>query len=260
MSDRATTVSNLRTVLGSFGSLANGLAPDQWKVQSLCPDWTVRGVVQHVTLVEQVLMGWRPTDGTNPFEKMPAVQAELNTMSDAQLAERFRAVAGQRVADLERADDELWTTPSFTPVGQGTYGRFMAIREFDIWVHERDIRVPLGLPGDDDGPVAEQALEEVALSLGYIVGKKVGLPDGKSIVFDLTGPVVRRLAAVVDGRAKVVDDVTAPDTTVSTDSLTFMLLACGRVDPEEAIAAGKISWTGDDEWGAKAARSLRFTM
>jgi uncharacterized protein (TIGR03083 family) len=260
MSDRVQTVENLRTVFGTFGALVGGLAPEQWTVQSLCPDWTVRGVVQHAALVEQALLGWSPADGSNPFEKMPLIQGQLNAMSNAELAERFRALAGQRVAELGNAGDDLWDAPSFTPVGQATYGRFMAIREFDLWVHERDIRVPLGLPGDDGGPAGEQALEEVALSLGYIVGKKVGLPDGMSIVFDLTGAVPRRLAVVVDGRARVVDDVAQPTVTMHTDSLTFLLLACGRIDPEVPIAEGKVTWTGDDEWGAKAARSLRFTM
>jgi hypothetical protein len=39
-----------------------------------------------------------------------------------------------------------------------------------------------------------------------------------------------------------------------------MLLACGRIDPEAAIASGKIRWTGDDEIGGRAARNLRFTI
>jgi len=38
------------------------------------------------------------------------------------------------------------------------------------------------------------------------------------------------------------------------------MLACGRIDPQQRIDAGRISWTGDDIWGEKAARSLRFTM
>ena len=38
------------------------------------------------------------------------------------------------------------------------------------------------------------------------------------------------------------------------------MLACGRIDPQQRIDAGRISWTGDDTWGEKAARSLRFTM
>ena len=94
------------------------------------------------------------------------------------------------------------TRPSWTPVGEKTYGRFLEIRVFDFWVHERDITTPLGWPTDDTGPRAEIALAEVEGSLGYIVGKKIGLPDGASIVFHLTGPLERDLSVVVDGRAK----------------------------------------------------------
>jgi hypothetical protein len=38
------------------------------------------------------------------------------------------------------------------------------------------------------------------------------------------------------------------------------MLACGRVDPQERIDAGRISWSGDAAWGEKAAHNLRFTM
>jgi predicted lipid carrier protein YhbT len=64
----------------------------------------------------------------------------------------------------------------------------------------------------------------------------------------------------VDGRATVVDDVADPDATVTADSLTFLLLACGRIDPEVPIGDGRITWTGDDDIGGRAARHLRFTI
>ena len=66
--------------------------------------------------------------------------------------------------------------------------------------------------------------------------------------------------AKVDGRAAAVDELPDPHVTITTDSLTFMLLACGRIDPEEPIADGRITWSGDTALGAHAARSLRFTM
>jgi hypothetical protein len=149
---------------------------------------------------------------------------------------------------------------SWTPVGVKTYGRFLEIRIFDLWVHERDITTPLHWPADDAGPRAEIALGEVAGSLGYIVGKKIGLPDGTSIVFHLTGPVARDLSVVVDGRAKVVDHVDAPDVELTTDTVTFIQLACGRLDPQQPIDSGAVTWTGDSSLGDRAARNLRFTM
>lgn len=40
--------------------LAADLSDADWKAQSLCPDWTVRGVFDHVVSVEAVLAGWLP--------------------------------------------------------------------------------------------------------------------------------------------------------------------------------------------------------
>jgi hypothetical protein len=146
------------------------------------------------------------------------------------------------------------------PTGPGTYGRFLAIRVFDFWVHERDITTPLGRVTDDTGVAAEIALAEVENSIGYIVGKKVGVADGKSIAFRLTGPIVREIDVAVDGRAKKVDHLDHPNVTLTTDSTTFIQLACGRIDPQIPIDSGAVTWKGDDELGDRAARNLRFTM
>ena len=83
---------------------------------------------------------------------------------------------------------------------------------------------------------------------------------GKGITFDLTGPLTRQLHVAVDGRAARVESLDHPDVTVTTDSTTFIQLACGRIDPQAQIDSGAISWTGDDEIGDRAARNLRFTM
>ena len=95
---------------------------------------------------------------------------------------------------------------------------------------------------------------------GYIIGRKVGLPDGASITIDLTGPIDRMFHVVVDGRAAQVEVLESPDVTVHTDSTTFALLACGRIDPQGPIDDGRISWEGDAEFGERAARNLAFTM
>jgi hypothetical protein len=137
----------------------------------------------------------------------------------------------------------------------------MAIRVFDYWVHEQDIRGPLGMPGHESGPAAAMAINEIEISLPYIVGKKIGLPDGKSLTFELTGPVERSMHVKVDGRAGNVESLDGPaDVVVTANSTAFALLACGRIDPQGPIDDGRISWSGDAELGEKAARNLRFTM
>jgi uncharacterized protein (TIGR03083 family) len=252
----------LRECYASMEALCADLADAEWKARSLCPDWTMRDVINHVTSIEAVLAGWLPDDDRTPppFGKAADFLREAATDDDAGYLELVRGVYDHRRHDLAALSDADLERPSWTPVGPGTYGRFLEIRVFDFWVHERDITTPLGRKTDDTGLTAEIALAEVAGSLGYIVGKKVGLPDGKSITFDLTEPITRQLHVAVDGRAKAVDHLANPDVTLSTDSTTFIQLACGRIDPQSQIDSGTLTWKGDNELGDRAARNLRFTM
>lgn len=259
-------LSTLRTALGSSFSaiedLTSTLGAAEWPAQSLCPAWTVRDVVSHLASVEVVLSGWLP-DGVDvppPFERAGSFVASTTGLDAASFARTVHEVFDGRRRDLDGLCEADLQRPSWTPTGPSTYGRFLAVRVFDFWVHERDITTPLDRSTDDGGLTAELAVHEVELSLGYIVGKKIGLPDGRSIVFHLTGPVHRDLCVVVDGRARVVDEVERPDVEVTTDSLTFVQLACGRIDPQGPIGTGAIRWTGDADYGERAARNLRYTM
>ena len=264
MSDEVTRASAdaLEMCMASFDDLIGGLDADGWSTQSLCPAWTVRGVAAHLGAIEAMLLGAEPGSMVDslPFERAGEWMAEVADLSDGEFLERYRAVLTPRRAELAAMGPDELGRPTATPVGPGTYARFMAVRVFDYWVHEQDVRRPLGRPGHESGPGAEIALDEVHRSLPYIVGKKIGLPDGMSITFSVTGPIERSMHVAVDGRAGLVDALEAPDVTVSADSTTFILLACGRIDPEAEVAAGTISWSGDDEWGGHAARNLRFTM
>ena len=179
---------------------------------------------------------------------------------DMAFAARTAEIFAARRADLAGLREDDLARPSWTPIGPKTYGGFLEIRIFDFWVHERDITTPLGWPSDDAGARAEIALGQVESSIGYIVGKKIGLPDGSSIVFHLTGPIMRDISVVVDGRARQVESVDAPTVELTTDTVTFIQLAAGRIDPQAQIDAGKVTWTGNPELGERAAKNLRFTI
>lgn len=265
----ATTIRSLDEVrsalTGSFTvieDLCAGLSEADWRVQSLCPDWTVRGVVDHLASVEAAMAGWLPQDTTTPppFAQAGEFLTDTAALHGTDYLDRIRTVFARRRADLDALTNADFERPSWMPVGPGTYGRFLAIRVFDFWVHERDITTALGRTTEDAGPAAEIALAEVEGSLGYIIGKKVGLEDGRSLAIHLTGPLVRRYDVAVDGRARQVEPLANPDAELHTDSTTFVQLACGRIDPQARIDAGVISWTGDAELGERAARNLRFTM
>ncbi|MCX2929407.1 maleylpyruvate isomerase family mycothiol-dependent enzyme [Mycobacterium sp. CVI_P3] len=250
----------LEACYAAIEGLCTDLSDTEWKAQSLCPDWDMRGVVQHVASIEAVMVGWLPQDDKTPPPFERAAEFLAGTDDPAVLAEKVRAVFDERRRDLSALTAADLDRPSWMPVGPGTYGRFLEIRVFDFWVHIRDITIPLGRRTDDAGLAAELALAQVEGSIGYIAGKKVGVPEGKSISFSLTGPLARQINVAVDGRAKQVEHLDNPDATLTTDSTTFIMLACGRIDPQAQIDSGAVSWTGDADLGDRAARNLRFTM
>ena len=250
-----------RIAFAEINGLTSGLDVTQLATRSLCPDWDVRGCLGHVIGVEKALTGWEP-DPENLFDFGVALAfaGELDGLDPADVADAVQAVTEARFADLESRDPAIVDTPSMTPVGPQAYGNFLQIRVFDMWVHARDIALPLGIDLPDGGPTAALALNEVHRSMGYIAGKKIGLEDGMSMTVAVTGGAARTIHVAVDGRAGLVDTLDSPDVTLTADTETFIMLACGRVDPQERIDAGRISWTGDHTWGDKAARNLRFTM
>jgi uncharacterized protein (TIGR03083 family) len=262
VTDLATIRSSLEQCYDAVESLSPRMSSDQWKAQSLCPDWDMRAVVTHLGMMERVMTGWLPgsAEETPPLDRIEPYYEEAGALDDKAFAARVADIFTLRRADLSALDEEDLRRPSWTPIGPRSYGGFLEMRIFDFWVHERDITTPLGFPSDDGGPRAEIALGQVESSIGYIAGKKIGMPDGTSIVFHLTGPIKRDISVVVDGRAKAVDHAPDPTVELTTDTVTFIQLAAGRIDPQAQIDAGKVSWTGDDELGGQAARNLRFTI
>jgi len=255
-------VENLGLCWDSLDDMFEGLTADQWARSSLCPGWTVRDVMVHLAAIENMLSGEAPGSMTEGllFNKVADWMNDVTELDNDGVFERYRQLIAERRSELSGITDEELALPSATPLGPGTYGRFMAMRVFDFWVHEQDIRVPLGLAGHQSGAAADMAIDEIHQSLPYIIGKKIGLPDGKSITIELEGGVQRTMHVAVTGRAGLVPDLAAPDVVLKADSTAFALLACGRIDPQGPIDDGRISWAGDATWGEAAARNLAFTM
>ena len=262
MTDLATIRGSLEQCYDAIESACARMSGEQWRARSLCPDWDMRGVVTHLGMMERVMTGWLPASAADvpPLDRVGPYAEHAASLDNEAFAARIAEIFADRRADLSRLHEDDLARLSWTPIGPRTYGGFLEIRIFDFWVHERDITTPLGWSSDDAGPRAEISLGQVESSIGYIVGKKIGLPDGASIVFHLTGPIKRDIAVVVDGRAKAVENIPDPTVELTTDTVTFIQLAAGRIDPVAQIDAGKVTWTGNDELGDRAARNLRFTI
>ena len=101
-----------------------------------------------------------------------------------------------------------FNTATQTPIGPGTLRDLLNIRVFDAWVHEQDIRRAVEHPGHLTGPVAEHAVDRVAMAIPYVVGRKVKPADGTTVVFTMPAATGRSIAVRMEGgRAKALHDI-----------------------------------------------------
>jgi uncharacterized protein (TIGR03083 family) len=242
-----------------MSALGHTLSEEQWESASLCPSWRCKDALVHVTAAELGFADWTPAPEP-PFEAIGNHVRDLRRRPGAEVLAAFEAITNRRGEQLSAMNEADYEVVCWSPAGQHPYRRYMEIRVFDHWAHEQDIRVPLGVPGHDRGLGATISLDEAHIAFGYLVGKRAALPDGASVSVHVTGPVTRDLNAVVEGRARVVDELDAPACQVTTDFLTFMLLCCGRIDPSGPLADGRVTLAGDLVLAERVARNLAFTI
>ena len=263
-------VSTLVDEWGQIADLMSGRSDDQWHKQSILPGWSVQDVVAHMIGTECMLAGETAPPATRDLKASGHVRNDIAAMNEqwvdsmrelapSEMLERFRAITNSRAEFLRSMSQQEFDAPSWTPAGQADYGRFMQIRVYDCWLHEQDIRDSFKEPGNDSGPQAEITVDEIALALGFIVGKKAGAPEGSAVTFDLTGGVTRTIHVAVEGRATVVDRLQSPaDVTLQMNSGLFVRLAGGRVDPAASI--DQVTLSGDEDLGVRVVTALPFTI
>ncbi|GAA1219085.1 maleylpyruvate isomerase family mycothiol-dependent enzyme [Prauserella alba] len=254
----------------SLDGLLASLPATAWDAPSALPGWTVRDVVAHVIGTEASLLGEQAPEADVDVTELPHVNNEIAAFNERwvrsmrestpqRMLDRFRDVVARRSDALRAMTQDDFDAPSWTPVGKGTYGRFMRIRIFDTWLHEQDIRDAVGVPGHEAGPCVEHAFDELAESLGFVIGKRAAAPDGAGVTLEFTGALRRSVHVAVDGRAAVVPELPGPATaTLRLDAGLFARLAGGRVAAEDRLS--DVEYSGDTELGERIVRNLAFTI
>ena len=267
--DKEAVLDRLEEEWSTLAELLASLPAEAWGRPAL-PGWTVHDVVSHLVGGERMMAGAPLPDIPTGSNDGPHIRNDiarvneawvvaLRDLSPSEMVDAFRAITGERLAKLRSMSEDDFEAPSWTPVGDATYGRYMEIRVFDFWMHEQDIRAAAGVPGHEAGPAAELSLQEVIRSLGYIVGKRAGFPDGTSVEIRLSGPMPRTLQVVVEGRARLVDELAGPPTaSVELNSTLFCRLAGGRQDPVAALP--QIELGGDQQLGRQLVTNLAYTI
>ncbi|OSC43228.1 maleylpyruvate isomerase family mycothiol-dependent enzyme [Mycobacterium decipiens] len=272
--DKSEVLGGLFAVWDSLDALLDGLSEPDWRVTSPLPGWDVKAVVAHIVGTESFLLGIAAPEPDVDVSALGHVRNPIGVMNEcwvrhlsaesgAGVLARFREVTGRRRKALAGLSDDEWNAATTTPSGPDSYGRFMRIRTFDCWMHEQDIRAALQRPssdGDLDGPAPRLALDEIAATMGFVVGKLAKAPDGSRVLFELTGPLARSMRVAVDGRAQVVDDFggAEPTATIRLDGLQFTRLAGGR--PMSPARDQDVEFGGDKDLAAHIVERLNFVI
>ena len=272
--DKSDVLSGLFAVWDSIDALLDGLPETEWQAVTPLPGWCVKAVVSHIIGTESFLQGIAPPQPDIDVKTLEHVRNDIGVMNEcwvrdlsgesgAGVLERFRELTNTRRAALTGMSDEEWNAVMPTPVGMESYGRFMRVRTFDCWMHEQDMREALSRPSSDDeldGPPSQLSLDEIAATMGYVVGKLAKAPEGSRVLFELTGPVARSIRVSVDGRAQAVDDFGGqePTATIRLDGLQFTRLCGGR--PMSAARPQDVELSGDNDVAARVVENLNFVI
>jgi uncharacterized protein (TIGR03083 family) len=245
-SGNITTADGFRTayseILANVGALAASLDDERAMLPTGCPGWTVRDHVAHITDLESILIGRPRADHAVP-EGLPYIRNRPGMFMEigidarrgvplADLVAEFRDVTAERLARLATLEDAQLDTMGRGFFGESKVRSLLAIRVFDLWAHEQDIRRALHEPGGLDGLPAAHSRERMLMGTGNRAQERLVPPAGTVIVFDVTGPGGAVRSITFDGeRGRSEATVPAePASTLRLDLPTLTVLACGRSD------------------------------
>jgi uncharacterized protein (TIGR03083 family) len=257
-----------KSVWQSLEDLCSSLNMDDWNTSTDCPTWTVKDCIAHLIGIEHRLLGrdvpnvdLRDTSHLRNDQgfknEVDVASRRSNTVEE--LIQEFRNVNSERIIILESQSD--FGSAVESPIGQVSVADQVSVRVFDCWIHEQDIRRAIGKQGNLSGPVAEHSFQRMVNVMPYVFGKKVNAPEGTSIRFKIHGahPFDIRVK-VVEKRAVLVPELSQATIELEMDNEAFLCLACGRWDPDMAIADGRIVIKGDESFGALVAQKMNYMV
>lgn len=229
----------------SVVELCAGLPDADWNRPTECPGWSVRDCVSHIIGMEREAMG-----EPQPWHQLPRdllhVRTEIQRHMEVPVDIRRCHTPPEMIAELSEvidraavavrndgrgADEEM-----DTPFGMRRPRRtVLAMRAFDLWAHEQDIRRAVGRPGNLDGAAAELSRDWILAAMPRVVAREAAAPAGSTVLFDVSGPIAfsRVVAVDADRRGALSGEVPEqPTVSLGMDSETFVRLACGRVKPD----------------------------
>ena len=154
--------------------IVNGVKEDQFNLPTPCPEWTVRGVVNHMVvgnmMAEAIAAGQRHPDRS------------VDWLGDDPRAAFAESV---RVTREVLADPELPDRTVTTPFGEQPGLFLIRMRVSELYTHAWDVAKATGQPTDLDPELAELLLPEYQARLASrpramasMFGEAAPVPDG----------------------------------------------------------------------------------
>jgi uncharacterized protein (TIGR03083 family) len=249
-------------------ALGKRLGEEEWLLPSPCPGWRLKDLISHLVGIEEFLLN--PNEGiVSTTAERTWVKNDFGRFNEVAVELRRGRHGSDILAELEivvEARDAAWrleerspeTEVLFAPVGVLPLSLLLFRRVFDVWAHNQDLRMPLGLAGGLDGKAATIVYSQIATLLPATFAKRCAARVGSSIWIAATGPGAFTYGAAVNenGRGEFLkarpEDPTA---SIQMSTHDWYLLTCGRDGREKS--ALKIE--GDQELAQKVIANFVIT-
>ncbi len=236
----------LDQVWSSIEELCSGFSTEDWRRPTDLPGWSVQDQLSHLCGIESKLLGHaQPPAIGKPWP--PHVTNDLGALNEAQIQARrslapedvlteFMETTAERLKILSELSDQDLASETQGVLGKAPLRDVLTIRVVDCVYHEQDMRRATGNPGGLDTPAAHMVFERMRAALPMIAGKRAKLPEGTTVVIDVTGPVGDVTSIQVrDGRGVLLEAPPPnPITTMRLDLETFLCAAGGRWTPQQS--------------------------
>lgn len=240
----------------SFEEVASQLEPDEWKLPTDCPAWSVQDQVSHIASIEAVALG-RPLAPGDPVQA-PHVLNDLGAANEREIEYRrswtpgevldeYRDVTAQRGKVLASWSDEEWESEGKGVLGVMPRSQIISIRIVDVFTHEQDVRVATGHPGHLNGEVARFVYGRMASGMPFAFAKRAQATDGQTVVFEVAPPGETFAIEMKGKRAELVDPPAQPTLRLAMDFEAFLRLTTGRWSPQRLIEEGRVHVAGDKD-------------
>ena len=240
---------------------------EAWDQPSACDEWCIADVVAHLTQssrtypsrIPRALQGDASPDAMssrlNPGEVDPENLAQravaLRKELGGDLLPEFIKANQSMVDALANISGQDWDKPVFRPYGPEPLRNIVDMLITELTVHGWDIRSRFdSQAGLSPGSVAVIVERIPQRPTWWSFRAEAGLaPLPLRYRFEVTPPTQYQVDLVVteERRYMEVDSNDRPQVTFKCAGETFVFLMYGRINPEAAIADGRMSYAGDQE-------------